>query len=120
MVVDAHDEPVAGPTRVLRLALSFDGTDFEAEAGLEASEFASQSVRDQLAFEVVNAYFNIAKAREVVASTEAAVTSFEENLKVGAHLRKSGPVREGLELVYHYFPRLREKRNETDGFVSGW
>jgi branched-chain amino acid transport system ATP-binding protein len=44
---------------------------------------------------------------------------FEENLKVGAHLRKTGSVREKLELVYHYFPRLREKRNETAGFVSG-
>jgi branched-chain amino acid transport system ATP-binding protein len=43
----------------------------------------------------------------------------EENLKVGAHLRKSGSVKDGLELVYHYFPRLREKRNEVAGFVSG-
>ena len=43
----------------------------------------------------------------------------EENLKVGAHLRKTGPVREGLDLVYHYFPRLREKRNELAGLVSG-
>ncbi len=43
----------------------------------------------------------------------------EENLKVGAHLRKSGTVKERLELVYHYFPRLREKRNEIAGFVSG-
>lgn len=43
----------------------------------------------------------------------------EENLKVGAHLRKTGSVKEGLELVYHYFPRLREKRNEVAGFVSG-
>ncbi len=43
----------------------------------------------------------------------------EENLKVGAHLRKTGTVKEGLELVYHYFPRLREKRNEVAGFVSG-
>lgn len=43
----------------------------------------------------------------------------EENLKVGAHLRKTGTVREKLELVYHYFPRLREKRNEIAGFVSG-
>ncbi|MBI9077261.1 MAG: ABC transporter ATP-binding protein [Desulfatibacillum sp.] len=43
----------------------------------------------------------------------------EENLKVGAHLRKSGSVRDGLEKVYHYFPRLREKRNETAGFISG-
>jgi branched-chain amino acid transport system ATP-binding protein len=43
----------------------------------------------------------------------------EENLKVGAHLRKSGSVKEGLELVYQYFPRLLEKRSETAGFVSG-
>jgi len=43
----------------------------------------------------------------------------EENLKVGAHLRKTGSVKEKLDLVYHYFPRLREKRNETAGFVSG-
>ncbi|MBW1720768.1 MAG: ABC transporter ATP-binding protein [Deltaproteobacteria bacterium] len=43
----------------------------------------------------------------------------EENLKVGAHLRKSGSVKEGLDLVYHYFPRLKVKRNEVAGFVSG-
>ncbi|MFH1350906.1 MAG: ABC transporter ATP-binding protein [Pseudomonadota bacterium] len=43
----------------------------------------------------------------------------EENLKVGAHLRKTVSVKEGLELVYHYFPRLQEKRNEVAGFVSG-
>jgi branched-chain amino acid transport system ATP-binding protein len=43
----------------------------------------------------------------------------EENLKVGAHLRKTGTVKEGLEMVYHYFPRLIEKRNEVAGFISG-
>ncbi len=45
----------------------------------------------------------------------------EENIKVGAHRRKKGSlsVRQKLEKVYHYFPRLREKRNEVAGFVSG-
>ena len=44
----------------------------------------------------------------------------EQNLKVGAHLRGDGKsIKEGLEMVYSYFPRLREKRNETAGFVSG-
>jgi branched-chain amino acid transport system ATP-binding protein len=44
----------------------------------------------------------------------------EQNLKVGAHLRGDGKsIKEGLEMVYNYFPRLREKRNETAGFVSG-
>jgi len=44
----------------------------------------------------------------------------EENLKVGAHMGKLGrSVKDGLEMVYHYFPRLKEKRNEVAGFVSG-
>lgn len=44
----------------------------------------------------------------------------EENLKVGAHLRKHrGSLKDGLEMVYKYFPRLREKRSETAGFISG-
>ncbi|MCF8146512.1 MAG: ABC transporter ATP-binding protein [Deltaproteobacteria bacterium] len=43
----------------------------------------------------------------------------EENLKVGAHLRKTGSVKDKLQMVYHYFPRLIEKRSETAGFVSG-
>ena len=33
----------------------------------------------------------------------------EENLKVGAHLRKTGNVKDGLQMVYHYFPRLIRK-----------
>jgi branched-chain amino acid transport system ATP-binding protein len=44
----------------------------------------------------------------------------EQNLKVGAHMRKHGrSIRSGLEMVYSYFPRLKEKRHEIAGFVSG-
>jgi branched-chain amino acid transport system ATP-binding protein len=44
----------------------------------------------------------------------------EQNLKVGAHMRKYGrSVKDGLEMVYHYFSRLKEKRNEVAGFISG-
>jgi branched-chain amino acid transport system ATP-binding protein len=44
----------------------------------------------------------------------------EQNLIVGAHLRRDrGAVKDGLEMVYHYFPRLKQKRNETAGFISG-
>jgi len=44
----------------------------------------------------------------------------EQNLKVGAHMRKFGrSVKEGLDMVYSYFPRLKEKRNEIAGFISG-
>ncbi len=44
----------------------------------------------------------------------------EQNLKVGAHLGGNGAAdRNGLEAVYHYFPRLRERRNVVAGFISG-
>jgi branched-chain amino acid transport system ATP-binding protein len=44
----------------------------------------------------------------------------EQNLKVGAHLRGNGTtMRHGLEMVYRYFPRLKELRHHTAGFVSG-
>ena len=46
--------------------------------------------------------------------------SVEENLRVGAHLRGNGAgLRDGLEMVYHYFPRLKALRHTTAGFVSG-
>jgi branched-chain amino acid transport system ATP-binding protein len=44
----------------------------------------------------------------------------EENLRVGAHLRGRGfELKERLELVYEYFPRLVTKRNVLAGFASG-
>ena len=44
----------------------------------------------------------------------------EENLRVGAHLRGGdAAVRERLETVYRYFPRLVERRNVMAGFISG-
>ncbi len=42
----------------------------------------------------------------------------EENLIVGGHLRPTG-LKDRLDMVYHYFPRLRERRNVLAGFVSG-
>ena len=44
----------------------------------------------------------------------------EENLRVGGHLRGDGTsLRNGLEMVYHYFPRLKDLRHVTAGFISG-
>lgn len=44
----------------------------------------------------------------------------EENLLVGAHNRKDRrAVREDLEMVYHYFPRLKNLRHNIAGYLSG-
>lgn len=45
----------------------------------------------------------------------------EENLLTGAYIRKDGAaaIREDLDKVYHYFPRLRERRDSQAGYTSG-
>ena len=44
----------------------------------------------------------------------------EQNLKVGGHLRENGGgISAGLEMVYQYFPRLKERRGVVAGFISG-
>lgn len=44
----------------------------------------------------------------------------EQNLRVGAHLRGRGSAtKERLEMVYHYFPRLVERRHVLAGYISG-
>jgi branched-chain amino acid transport system ATP-binding protein len=44
----------------------------------------------------------------------------EENLKVGAHLiRELSELKKTLERVYHLFPKLRERRSQRGGTLSG-
>ena len=45
----------------------------------------------------------------------------EENLLTGAYTRKAGraEIQQSLELVYNYFPRLRERRKSLAGYTSG-
>ncbi len=45
----------------------------------------------------------------------------EENLMTGAYTRTDGAaaIKESLEKVYHYFPRLKERRSSQAGYTSG-
>jgi len=45
--------------------------------------------------------------------------SVEENLLTGAYTRTGAERREGLERVYGYFPRLKERRHSQSGYTSG-
>lgn len=47
--------------------------------------------------------------------------SIEENLLTGAFTRKDGKaaIKRDLEMVYNYFPRLRERRGSQAGYTSG-
>ena len=43
----------------------------------------------------------------------------EENLRTGAFTRSAAEEKQGLEMVYEYFPRLRERRTSQAGYTSG-
>ena len=45
--------------------------------------------------------------------------SVEENLEMGAYTRPGSEVDPGLEKVYAQFPRLKERRKQTAGTLSG-
>jgi branched-chain amino acid transport system ATP-binding protein len=45
--------------------------------------------------------------------------SVEENLLTGAYTRSGAEMRSGLEKVYEYFPRLKERRHSQSGYTSG-
>ena len=47
--------------------------------------------------------------------------TIEENLMTGAYTRRDGgaKVKQDLEMVYNYFPRLRERRKSQAGYTSG-
>ncbi|MEM9012899.1 MAG: ABC transporter ATP-binding protein [Pseudomonadota bacterium] len=43
----------------------------------------------------------------------------EENLMTGAYTRRDNEVQADLEMVYSYFPRLKERRRSQAGYTSG-
>jgi branched-chain amino acid transport system ATP-binding protein len=47
--------------------------------------------------------------------------TIEENLLTGAYTRRDGrkAIAQSLELIYDYFPRLRERRSSQAGYTSG-
>ena len=45
--------------------------------------------------------------------------SVEENLRMGAYTRRDGEIAQDLDLVYDYFPSLRDKTRQAAGFLSG-
>ncbi|MGC8827119.1 MAG: ABC transporter ATP-binding protein [Anaerolineae bacterium] len=43
----------------------------------------------------------------------------EENLIAGGYTRSNADLRKDLAMVYDYFPRLKERRTQTAGYLSG-
>ena len=45
--------------------------------------------------------------------------SVEDNLEMGAFTQPNSSIKPGLELVYEHFPRLKERRRQVAGTLSG-
>jgi branched-chain amino acid transport system ATP-binding protein len=43
----------------------------------------------------------------------------EENLVAGGHVRDNAAVKQGIDMVYSYFPKLKERRQSLSGYLSG-
>jgi branched-chain amino acid transport system ATP-binding protein len=43
----------------------------------------------------------------------------ENNLKAGGHATPNANTKEDLEMVYHYFPKLKDLRGTVSGYLSG-
>lgn len=58
--------------------------------------------------------FQVMEGRRVIED----MTVFE-NLRMGAYSRSSKPRQDDFEMVYHYFPRLKEREKAIAGYLSG-
>jgi len=76
--------------------------------------FAGQLLNRSDAAEIVRlGIFQVMEGRRVFEHL-----TVEENLRAGAYTRRGG-LADDLALVYDYFPRLRERRDQVAGFLSG-
>ena len=78
-------------------------------------EFLGQNIMHMPADKLVAAGLaHVPEGRRVFAQM-----SVEENLEMGAFTRPTSEIEPGLERVYAHFPRLKERRRQVAGTLSG-
>lgn len=78
-------------------------------------EFLGQNIMHMPADKLVAAGLaHVPEGRRVFAQM-----SVEENLEMGAFTRSNSEIEPGLERVYAHFPRLKERRRQVAGTLSG-
>jgi branched-chain amino acid transport system ATP-binding protein len=76
--------------------------------------FMGERVDKQLAEDIVRSgIFQVMEGRRIIED----MTSLE-NLKLGAYTRSDSKIAQDIEMVYHFFPRLKE-RTGLAGYLSG-
>ncbi len=79
-------------------------------------EYRGQSIHHKDAEDIVRmGIFQVMEGRRVFEHL-----TVEENLIAGGYTRSDpGGARKDMHMVYEYFPRLKERRNQTAGYLSG-
>lgn len=78
-------------------------------------EFMGETIHHRDAAEIVRmGIFQVMEGRRVFEHLTA-----EENLLAGGYTRRGLNLNRELEMVYYYFPRLKERRNQRAGYLSG-
>lgn len=78
-------------------------------------EFLGQRIDNRDAADIVRmGIFQVMEGRRVFEHLNV-----EENLRAGSYTRTDGNVRADMDNVYDYFPRLRERRTQKAGYMSG-
>jgi branched-chain amino acid transport system ATP-binding protein len=90
---------ISGLLRPRRGHIFFDGADI---AGLRADRIAARGL------------LQVPEGRQVLAPL-----SVEENLRMGAYLRRDGEVDPDLQSLFDRFPQLKERRSQHAGALSG-
>ena len=88
----------------------------EGEVTDGAIEFLGEKINNKDPEEIVRrGIFQVMEGRRVFEDM-----TVEENIVVGGHTRKDKTgFKQDKELVYDYFPRLRERRSQLAGYLSG-
>jgi len=88
----------------------------EGEVSDGTIEFMGETINNLNPEEIVRrGIFQVMEGRRVFEDM-----TVEENIIVGGHTRKDkAGFKRDKDLVYDYFPRLRERRNQLSGYLSG-
>jgi len=104
----------AGKTTTLKAISGLLGTEM-GEVTDGSIEFDGQRIDNRVPEEIVKlGIVQVMEGRRVLEHL-----TVEENLRAGAYIRRNGDINKELDMIYQYFPPLKELRNQVSGYLSG-
>lgn len=104
----------AGKTTTLKAISGLLGTE-EGEVTDGSIEFDGQRIDNMTPENIVKmGIVQVMEGRRVLGHL-----TVEENLRAGAYIRRDGEIKRDTDMIYDYFPCLKELRNQVSGYLSG-